>query len=591
MSAYLPPETIEQVRKATDIVAIISEHLPLKHAGANYQALCPFHQEKTPSFSVNPALQIFKCFGCGKAGNVFHFLMALNHLTFPEAVKHLAERQGISLGNEENPQDRLQKGNLLELLDWSANFYVKQLVQNKGALEYIQKRGISKSIQNQFQLGFAPAGWDTLLTSARREGFSLDALEKVGLTIKSTNPASREGYYDRFRNRVMFPIGNMEGNTIAFGGRVLDAAENPKYLNSPETLFFSKSKTLYGWQFAKNSIMVQKSIIIMEGYTDVLMAHQHGFTTAVATLGTALTEEHTKIIKRYAESVTLLFDGDSAGQKAADRSMGFFLKEGILVKIVVLPDDLDPCDFLLQQGKEAFQNQIEKAEDFWDFQIRLLAKKYDLKHTASKRYALSALQKSVSLIPDEITQTFVINKLAEIFKIPSEMLRQQMLTSTKPLPPVASALPDMRQKFRAEDEKFLLWTMVHYPESIDEIATKYPVEEFGTSEYQEVAKKINEAWLSRKLEIASLTSYLEPTLAEKVVNLYSLPYGNPSLSVIKERLELIFKGLVQKKHQAELTKLREKWTTHLHDEEKKGKILEDTRRLCHTYMANKSNTV
>lgn len=296
MSALLSQEVIEEVRQAADIIAVVSEHLALKRIGTNYQAICPFHAEKTPSFSVNPQKQIFKCFGCGKAGNVFHFLMGIQNISFPEAVKALASRFGISLKDDDTESGyREEQKSLWDLMEWAASYFQQQLSYHPEGLEYFQKRSISPSMIQQFRLGIAPPGWNNLMDAAKNAGFEQESLEKAGLIIKSQQ---KEKFYDRFRNRVVFPIGNMEGKIIAFGARALSSEDHPKYLNSPETLLFSKSKTLYGWHFAKNSILEQKSLIIMEGYTDVLMAHQYGFNTAVATLGTALTEEHTKIIKR-----------------------------------------------------------------------------------------------------------------------------------------------------------------------------------------------------------------------------------------------------------------------------------------------------
>ncbi len=588
MSSFLSQEVIEEVRQAADIVTVVSEHLTLKRIGTNYQAICPFHSEKTPSFSVNAQKQIFKCFGCGKAGNVFHFLMAIENISFPDAVRNLARRFGIFLREDSASvdKDREEQKTLWELMEWTTNFYQKQLSLYPQGLEYLKNRFLSPAIMEQFRLGMAPVGWGILMESAKKSGFSEEALEKTGLIIKSTK--NQEKYYDRFRNRVVFPIGNMDGKTIAFGARSLSPEDQPKYLNSPETLLFSKSKTLYGWNFAKNSILEKKSLIIMEGYTDVLMAHQYGFTTAVATLGTALTEEHTKIIKRYAGSVILLFDGDNAGRKAADRSIHFFVKEGINVHIVVLPDDLDPCDFLIQRGKDAFQERIEKAEDFWDFQIRSIASHHDLKNTSGKRYAIQEVAKTISLIPDAVSRRLVLNRVGEIFKIPPEILDSQITSLEKKNTGNFSQTEQIKEKLQAEDEKFLIWSMLHYPEKIEQISFCYPVSEFKDTNWKEVANKIHEYWLDyNTVNLASLLSRIDSSIAPHLVHLYHANYGILENNILEERLNLVFKGLEKAKYLRELAKLRQTLCNiHPVQQEAKSQILHNARQLCRTHVAS-----
>ena len=297
---------------------------------------------------VSPERQLFKCFGCGKAGNVFHFMMATTGLGFQEVVRKLAEKAGIVLEIEHEPNSGYaQRKDLLALMQWSASFYCKQLHhQAKEPMDYLKKRNLSPSSIEKFCLGYAPESWDTLTKAALREGFSTALLEQAGLSLKSQN---QDSYYDRFRNRIIFPIWNAENEVIAFGGRVLRPEDNPKYLNSPETSLFSKSRVLYGMNFARPHVMSGKKILVMEGYTDVIAAHQFGFCESTATLGTSLTEEHARFIKRYADSVILVYDGDSAGVKGAERSLAHFLKQSVLLKIAVLPDNLDPCDFLVEQ--------------------------------------------------------------------------------------------------------------------------------------------------------------------------------------------------------------------------------------------------
>lgn len=579
--AQLADDFIDQVRRVADIVAVVSDYVTLKRSGTNFQALCPFHAEKTPSFSVSPQHQIYKCFGCGKAGNVFKFVMEITGFSFPQAVTHLAEKYGIPIrttggdwGTERKQHD------FLNLMKWGVQFFQKELADGQGreARRYLEERKISPEIIEKFQLGFAPPGNSCLFTAARREGFEQSLLEQSGLIRKSHR--EQNGYYDLFRNRVIFPIWNVEGDVIAFGGRVLSPAVQPKYLNSPETPVFAKRKTLYAINHARNHIKGSGSLIVMEGYTDVLMAHQHDFPQAVATLGTSLTQEHTRIIQRYTDSVKLVFDGDAAGQNAMSRVLTCFLIQGLQLRIAVLPEQLDPCDLLILKGRESFREVIDRAEDIFDFQVRQFSQRLDLQSTGGRRLAIAEFKKTIMQIPDPVTQRLFIRKLGEVFKIPPDILVSEVKSNIRQ-PVTTNQLEGCRKNLQKIDEEFLLWLALHFPEKRAGIFADCKPEDFEMPGYRDLAQTI----LDHKempVDIVRLSTQLENDKAEQLVGIY---YGSgseiPSAEEIEIRLHFTLKAVTRKKHRVRLGKLKEILnSTSEKDQELRTQILEDVQRIC-----------
>jgi len=367
LAGFIPDEKVAEVQHATDIVRLISEYVPLKRSGSRFKALCPFHDEKTPSFIVNPDRQIFKCFGCGEGGDVFSFVMKHLHVDFPEAVRMLAQKAGIEIVEKERGPSKGLKARVYDLNAWAAEFYCKHLKTDSGraARDYLEKRGITPETADKFKLGLSPAGWNGLLREAQKRGISQDALVEAGLAVKKERGT---GAYDRFRGRLMFPIFDIRGNALGFGARALDGSE-VKYINSPETPGFNKGRTLYALNAAKEAISARRLAVIVEGYTDVLMAHQHGVNYVVAVLGTALGRDHVRMLRRYADRVVLVFDADTAGQRSSDRSLEIFLAEELEVRIATLPQGTDPCDYIVQHGAEAFEKQIEAAKDLITYKM------------------------------------------------------------------------------------------------------------------------------------------------------------------------------------------------------------------------------
>ncbi len=365
-------ESINQVAAATDIVDLVGSYFPLKRVGSNFRALCPFHNEKSPSFYLHPARQTFHCFGCGVGGGVFRFLMDYEHLDFPEAVRRLAQRAGITLVEELNDHASTQaqeRKRLLDLHAQAAHWYHQQLLRSPDAAlarDYLKKRGFSKEVAIAWQLGYAPAGWHALRTWAHRQGFKNAELIAAGLLLESN---SREAY-DRFRHRLIFPIRNDYGDVIAFSGRLLqEESSQAKYVNSPETLLFSKGKILFGIDKSKKALIQSSEAIVMEGQLDLITAFEFGFSNVVAPQGTAFSADQARLLKRFVNRVILCFDSDAAGGSAVERSMPALLAQGLEVRVAVLPRGEDPHSLLQGKGRDAFERVLTQAKNFFDYTI------------------------------------------------------------------------------------------------------------------------------------------------------------------------------------------------------------------------------
>ncbi len=375
MASLIPEHVIEQVRQAHDVQEVVGRYVELKQAGRAFKGLCPFHDEKTPSFTVNPDRQTFKCFGCGEGGNVFTFLMKHQGMTFPDAVRMLADERAIEVPSVSGAQeDRGRMQRLRQALDFAQSFFVAQLKGGDGAQAraYLTQRGYEESAVDAFELGFAPPGWDRLLEAATRRGIKADVLFEAGLVQERKE---RNGHYDRFRNRVIFPIRDLQGRVVTFGARALLAEDTPKYLNGPETPVFKKSNLLYGLDHARLHIARAGEALLMEGYTDVLMARMHGFENAVAGMGTAFTDRQAALLRRAAGRVVLVYDSDDAGRVAAERALDVLLSEGLEVRIALLPEGRDVDEILLEDGAPAFQAVLDDSLEFFDFKLATLSER------------------------------------------------------------------------------------------------------------------------------------------------------------------------------------------------------------------------
>jgi DNA primase len=385
-----PDSFVEEVRRVADIVRVISEHVALKKMGTSWKGLCPFHQEKTPSFNVRQEPAVFHCFGCGEGGDVFKFLMLRERVSFPEAVEMLARRFGVPVpeGRVEPGPDRREREEMLALMEAAAQHFTRTLWAAPGtaAREYLLGRGFRKETLERIRSGAARDAWDDLL-SALRGKFPPPLLLKAGLVLERQG---KEGHYDRFRNRAVFPILNESGKVVAFGARALDGSE-PKYLNSPETPVYSKSRVLYGLSWARDAIAREKRAVLMEGYLDVARAIEQGVAEVAATCGTALTASHARLLRRFAETVVLNFDQDEAGQKAARRSLEVLLEEGLRVRIVELPEGHDPDTYLKAEGAEAYRKRLDEAPEAVEWLMRRGQASGDLSSPAGKAAFFSSV--------------------------------------------------------------------------------------------------------------------------------------------------------------------------------------------------------
>lgn len=420
--AGIPESIIDRIRESVNIVDVIGRYVTLKKRGRNYLGLCPFHTEKTPSFNVNPEKQIFHCFGCGTGGNVFTFLMRYENLSFVDAVKRLADETGIKIPvSQEAKKQESENEQLFRANEVAESVYHQQLKQAPAAVqEYLQRRGISAETREQFKLGYASGEWDGLLKYLERNGFSLNPYKKSGLLLESEKSGK---LFDRFRNRLMFPIHNQSGKVIGFGGRaLLDEPNSPKYMNSPESPVYQKSRILYGLYFSKEAIRESGAVIFVEGYMDFLQLYQAGIRNVVATSGTALTEEHARLIRRYTSRVYLCYDADTAGINAAVRGGEILFQQLLEVEALILPAGEDPDSFVKANGKEAFLALLKEAKDYLAFRLSILNRKYDLQKAAERSRAVAEALEMLLPMQDAIRSGFYLEKIAEQLQVPATTL-------------------------------------------------------------------------------------------------------------------------------------------------------------------------
>ncbi|SFE29218.1 DNA primase [Alteribacillus iranensis] len=429
MAEYIPKETIAEIRDAADIVEVIGEYIQLKKQGKHYMGLCPFHGEKTPSFSVSEDKQLYHCFGCGAGGNVITFVMEVEQLSFMETLKMLADKKGIAVPDNvlparETATDKTTSAKI-EAHDLAARFYHHLLIsteQGKEAYEYIRQRGLDDDIISRFQIGFSPGQSDMLSSLLEKRGFDLGDMEEAGLIGRQE---STWDVYDRFRNRVMFPIRDLRGYTVGFGGRVLGTGD-PKYLNSPETSIFNKGEILYGMDIAKKSIRKQNTAVLFEGYMDVIAAYRAGVDNGVASLGTSLTKRQAQILRRNAERIIICFDGDNAGQESTEKSAEILEQEGLHVLIAMLPDNNDPDDYIRENGGERFRKEIiDTAVPIMSFKMQALKRNKNLQVEGEKLEYIEEVLKEITTLGRAVERDFYLRQLADEFSLSFEALKQE----------------------------------------------------------------------------------------------------------------------------------------------------------------------
>ncbi|MFA6397542.1 MAG: DNA primase [Candidatus Paceibacterota bacterium] len=413
--------TVEQIKERLNIVDVISSYVKLEKAGSNLKAKCPFHNEKSPSFMVSPTRNSYHCFGCNRGGDIFTFTEDIEGIDFYSALKLLADRAGVEIKNI-NPEEKSEQNHLYDILEESTKFFENNLYKNPEVLEYLRKRGLKDETIKEFRIGYIPNEWRLLLHYLQGKNFKEPQIEKVGLIIKS-----EKGYYDRFRGRIMFPLNNSQGRTVGFSGRIFNESEEnkgAKYVNSPETVLYNKSKILYGYDKAKRYIMNADSCILVEGQIDLIMAHQSGTRNTVAVSGTALTEEHISLIKRFSDNLLLAFDADDAGFSASERSVKLALASSLDVKIVKIKGGKDPAEMILE-NKEEWQGSLKEAKHIVDFYLEMLMEK-DYEERMLKKEVVKKILPYVSLINNKIDQSHFIRKIANKLSVEEELIKGEV---------------------------------------------------------------------------------------------------------------------------------------------------------------------
>jgi len=431
-----PESILAAIKNAVDIVTLVGEHLPLHRSGSKFKALCPFHDDHNPSLELNPERQSYKCWSCGAGGDVFDFVIAFERVEFAEALRMLADRAGLALEKSNvATMPGASKSDLLSVNGWAEQEFVAALAGAPAVQSYIAERGLDREVIERFRLGYAPEARDWLTPRGRKHGYSNELLERAGLLARGESTGATR---DRFRGRLMFPIHDIRGRTLGFGGRILPSVERElaaagknvaKYLNSPETLVFQKRRILYAADLARSAARAAGWVAVVEGYTDVIAAHQAGLANFVGTLGTALGDDHVLALRRLADRVILIFDGDEAGQKAADRSLELFLGHDVDVRVLTLPDALDPCDFLRREGADAFRRLVDRAVDPLDFVIQRAQGKFDIDSIEGAKQAAEWVLAIFARTP-RLSQTGITVKVGQALNKLSARLRLSVKDQT-----------------------------------------------------------------------------------------------------------------------------------------------------------------
>jgi DNA primase len=539
LAGLIPENIIREVVERADILEVVEKYVPLKKKGRNFMGLCPFHSEKTASFSVSPDKGFFKCFGCGKGGTALTFLMEMEGITFPEAVRELGDRYGVRIetATKESKKKDDKRKKLYAINNEAERFFLNNLRIDigKGAVDYLKKRGIDGITARDFSLGYSPKEWEALIKYSKHKGISENQLKESGLVIMGDR-----GPYDRFRGRIIFPIKNQNGRLCGFGGRIIGDGE-PKYMNSPETPIYHKGEILYGLNITKNEIRKAQHAIIVEGYLDSISLYQAGIKNVAATLGTALTQDHLRAIKRYTNEVVLLFDADEAGGMATERTLPLFGEGTMYAKSAVLPKGEDPDSFIREKGVAAFQKIIANAKDIFDFCLERIYSRHDLNTAKGETEALdeASYVAAVKKLPNEVD--FYVRKIAERLGVGEQSVRDSVSKKMKRESRNA-AIQSRHQKKESEDkpkvaeefnppnvESRLFKMAVNYPHLLQDAGlTDEHLEHFTNLTLKGLVENILKAeHLDNKVHLASLISSGEssegaPELTQKIIDLSTL---------------------------------------------------------------------
>ncbi len=479
--------TIEEIQSKLDIAEIVGSYIPLRRAGRNFKGCCPFHHEKTPSFVVSPTKQIYHCFGCGVGGDMISFVMKHENLEFIEALTILADKAGVQVPQfkgTSNNKSRSFASTLHRINEFAANYYNALLIGSAKANEarkYLVKRALNADIVSKFKLGFAAVGWDNFLKFAKTKGISDVTLEKTGLVI----PGKEKGFYDRFRNRVIFPIFDVRSKIVAFGARVLDDSL-PKYMNSPETDVYVKGRHLYGLNFAIEQIKVKDYVVIVEGYLDLIIPYQSGIQNIVATLGTALTVEQIRLIKRFTNNVVIIYDADEAGESASLRGLDLLVAEGLFVKIARLPQGQDPDDYVCKNGKEKFEEVINTADNLFDYKLKLLLKRFNPALSEDKTKISVEMLPTIKRVENRVLRSDYISRLSKALFITEEALNEE-LSKIKLDYSYLGEATKVKENFDIPPaEKILAGLMIEDPEIARKVRDELKHDDFNSHEIRDI---------------------------------------------------------------------------------------------------------
>ena len=494
----IPEKTLEEIRDKLDIVDVVSRYIDLRPSGSNFKALCPFHDEKTPSFVVSPEKQIFHCFGCGASGNVINFVQKIENISFIEAVKMLAKEAGVPLEEKEDKGTERKKALIYGVLEFAALFYKKLLRRETGkeAYAYLVKRGITPPIIETFSIGWAPFAEYTLGTEAERRGYTKETLVESGLIYKTKD----DRYIDYFRGRIMFPIRDVKGRVVGFGGRVLGNSQ-PKYLNTKETPVFKKSDILYGIDIARDFIKKRKEVFIVEGYMDLIAMYKNKIENSVATLGTSLTINQARILKRFANKVYISYDGDKAGNKATLRGIDIFKRQGMDVGIIEIPEGEDPDTFLKKYGRSAFLALRERSRNLLDFLIDVRKRDYDLSNPESRIKFIRELIRDISGLSDELEITSYIKAIGEKFDVEEKVLYNELSRLKRRKTNGKEKTEKVNRDGIEKTQEAILGIMMVDEEAKDIALSRLDERDFPTRIYRDIFTKIKElAIIGKKTE-------------------------------------------------------------------------------------------
>ena len=522
--AWYSDEQIEEVRQRSDIVDVIGNYVKLKRSGSGYVGLCPFHNEKSPSFSVSPARQMYKCFGCGVGGNVITFMMEYENFSFPEAMNFLAERAGIDLPKQElTPEQKRQESIrtiLLEINAKAATYYYAKLKSSAGQIgyEYLRKRELSDETILHFGLGYAGQGGDELYRYLRSQGYDDNILKETGLF-----KMDERGVYDKFWNRVMFPIMDVSNHVIGFGGRVMGDAK-PKYLNSPETKVFDKSRNLFGLNYAKQG--KRSYFILCEGYMDVIALHQAGFSSAVASLGTAFTEQQASLMKRYTKEVLLTYDSDGAGQKAALRAIPILRRAGLSGKVVHMEPYKDPDEFIKALGAEEFEKRLENAQNSFFFEVEVAKNTYDMSDPEQKTAFYHDMAQKLLVFTDKVQRDNYLEAVAAKYGVRRDDLRELVIRYSSRIPEgyqENAAQPQKKKSQKKDDQgigysyRLLLSWLIEDPSLFEAVKKRITTEDFYEENYHTVATMLYEQLEQGEVLPAKIINYFQDVESQKMV--------------------------------------------------------------------------